>query len=306
MVLLMIFVGGWTRLTDSGLSIVEWKPVTGIIPPMTEEAWHEEFSSYKTSPEYQKLNKNFALEDFKDIFWLEFIHRILGRLTGLLIIIPAIFFGMKMPYVWMSLLVILQGFMGWYMVKSGLVDNPYVSHYRLAAHLMLAILLYSVILWQIFKSWIPAFAGMTSVVGITSCYNFARITLGFIYIQIFLGALVAGLDAGLIYNEYPLMGGRFVPAEVLFSHRIFDDATSVQFLHRCMAYVVAISSIALGWRLLPKAIGWWVIGTVLMQFLLGVLTLLYSVPIKLALAHQLFAVLLLSMVLYLVFKTKEN
>jgi len=323
MVVLMVFVGGLTRLTDSGLSIVEWKPITGILPPLNQRTWGEEFSSYKTSPEYQKLNKNFTLEDFKNIFWLEFIHRILGRITGLIIIIPAIFFGIKkqiknpMPYIAMCLLVILQGAMGWYMVKSGLVDNPHVSHYRLAMHLIMAILLYSVILWQIFQisqqssmsySRKPGSSINNSPAhlrrGDTSTYP--ALTLFLIYIQIFLGGLVAGLDAGLIYNEYPMMGGNFVPHEFKLSTQLFNDPVSVQFLHRIMAYIVVFSSSLLSYKLLKhhKYLAYIVIAVVVCQFLLGIFTLLYIIPIKLALAHQLFAVLLLSVILYVIFQTK--
>jgi cytochrome c oxidase assembly protein subunit 15 len=309
MVVLMIFVGGLTRLTDSGLSIVEWKPVSGIIPPLNTESWEKEFSSYKTSPEYQKLNANFTLDDFKNIFWLEFIHRILGRITGLIIIFPAIFFGIKnqlrkpMPYVSMSLLVIFQGVIGWYMVKSGLVDNPHVSHYRLALHLILATLLYSVIMWENFL--------VTN--NTVSIRRFARldygiITLLLIYTQIFLGALVAGLDAGMIYNEFPMMDGKFIPTEFELSWNMLNDPVSVQFLHRNMAYIVVFSVFILAAKTFKynKNLAFILISIVLIQFLLGIFTLLYIIPINLALAHQLFAVLLLSVVLYIIFERRAS
>ncbi len=318
MVVLMIFVGGLTRLTDSGLSIVEWKPVTGIVPPLTKESWEKEFSSYKTSPEYKKINHDFSLDDFKNIFWLEFIHRILGRITGLIIILPAIFFGLKKqlrkptPYITMSLLVISQGIMGWYMVKSGLVDNPHVSHYRLAVHLILAVLLYSVILWEVFYRHCEEHLRCDAVSHglLRHCIprNDATLTLLLIYLQIFLGALVAGLDAGMVYNEFPMMGNGFIPNEFELSWNMFNDPVSVQFLHRTMAYIVVFSIGLISFRLLKynKYLAYILLAIVTAQFLLGIFTLVYIVPIKLALAHQLFAVLLLSIVLYIIFERRAS
>ncbi len=327
MVVLMIFVGGLTRLTDSGLSMVEWNPVTGIIPPLTTQAWEKEFSSYKTSPEYKKLNINFTLDDFKNIFWLEFIHRILGRITGLLIILPAIFFGLKkqlrtpIPYITMCLLVIFQGVIGWYMVKSGLVDNPHVSHYRLALHLILAILLYSVITWEFFrynKSFSSSGSDPKTDNNVIDSLlkheneggknNDGLLTLLLIYMQIFLGGLVAGLDAGLLYNEFPLMGEKFIPTELELSWNMFNDPASVQFLHRNMAYIVVFSVFILAGKIFKynKNLAFILIAIVTIQFLLGIFTLLYIVPISLALAHQLFAVLLLRTILYIIFERRNH
>jgi len=298
MVVTMIFIGGLTRLTDSGLSMTGWRPITGWLPPLSENAWEEEFNSYKKSPEFQLVNHNFSVEDFKGIFWLEFIHRILGRITGLIIIIPYLFFALRgnipkhMPYIIMSLLVVFQGILGWYMVKSGLSSNPYVSHWRLAAHLSTAIILYIVILWEIFS------------LSPTSPSKFrinTNIPLILILIQIFLGAMVAGLDAGLIYNEFPLMGGRYIPEEFTISLKAFNDPASIQFIHRNVAYLVTISLLYISFRLYKHApfIAAILALSIIAQLLLGILTVIYQVPIKLALLHQLFAVLCLSATLYI-------
>ena len=305
MVIIMVFVGGWTRLADAGLSIVEWKPVTGIFPPMNEVDWNLEFSKYKESPEFEKLHNHFTLSDFKQIFWLEFIHRILGRITGMVILLPALFFWYKgalrdwKPYVSMVALVGFQGFMGWWMVKSGLVDDPYVSHFRLAAHLVTAMVLYSVIFWEGLVVLRRHCEEGEAPRNDGACF-IAYLTLILLFVQIFLGALVAGLDAGMIYNTFPLMGNSFVPSEFEFSWTMFYDPASVQFLHRCVAYFLAIMVCVLAYRA-PKAIVIMLVAAVFMQILLGICTVIYVVPMHLALVHQLFAVLLLSLVLYIMF-----
>ena len=337
MVIIMVFVGGWTRLADAGLSITEWKPVMGIFPPMNDVEWGVEFEKYQSSPEFQKLHNHFTLSDFKQIFWLEFIHRILGRITGMIILIPALFFGYKgylrswKPYVAMVALVGFQGFMGWWMVKSGLVDNPHVSHFRLAAHLVTALVLYSVIFWEglvvccgsviqervvilgltldpvfNFKNWVPAHPWMTRWFSLATFFPSTILLL--LFFQIFLGALVAGLDAGMIYNTFPMMGNHFVPSEFELSWSAFYDPASVQFMHRCFAYIVAIVIFKLAYQMrkthviLAIALSVAMIG----QILLGIFTIIYVVPMNLALAHQLFAVLLLSLVLYSIFIRRGN
>ena len=306
MVIIMVFVGGWTRLADAGLSIVEWKPVTGIFPPMNDVDWNIEFSKYKTSPEFQKLNNHFSLDDFKHIFWLEFIHRILGRITGMVILLPALFFWYKgylhdwKPYLSMVILVAFQGFMGWWMVKSGLVNDPYVSHFRLAAHLVTALILYSVIFWEGLILCNLQYAQERA-----QSRTVVYFTLMLLFVQIFLGALVAGLDAGLIYNTFPLMGEGLVPSEFEFSWAMFYDHASVQFLHRSVAYMLGLMALYIALRS-SRIIAILLICAIFGQISLGVYTLLYLVPMKLALIHQLFAVLLLSIMLYITFITSKK
>lgn len=308
MVVLMIFVGGYTRLTDSGLSMTDWKPVTGILPPLTENAWQEEFAKYKQSPEFIKINNDFTISEFKEIFWIEFIHRILGRITGIVIIVPFIllYFTNQLRktaiYLAMCMMVIFQGLMGWYMVKSGLVDNPHVSHYRLGAHLITAIILYGIILWELFN----LFSKSKDSINSYSIKIIARISLLLLFVQIFLGAMVAGLDAGLIYNEFPYMGETFIPSEFSTSSTIFNDPASVQFIHRCFAYLVLIFSLFLAYKIShsnPK-LSLTLIAATITQVILGILTILYVVPIFLALAHQLFAVLYFSIILYISYIVK--
>lgn len=308
MVIIMVFVGGWTRLADAGLSIVEWKPITGVFPPMNDADWDIEFTKYQESPEFLHLHNHFKLSDFKQIFWLEFIHRVLGRLTGMMILLPALFFWYKgalrswKPYISMITLVGFQGFMGWWMVKSGLVDDPHVSHFRLAAHLVTALVLYSVIFWEglvIIKPHCKLAPMGDSSVIMLYC------TLVLLFVQIFFGALVAGLDAGMIYNTFPLMGNHVIPSELELSWQMFYDPASVQFLHRCLAYLVMFVVLLLAYEIRGR-IAIILVLAVLMQVFLGVCTVLYMVPMKLALGHQLFAVLLLSLVLYMTFIMRQQ
>jgi cytochrome c oxidase assembly protein subunit 15 len=294
MCILMVFIGGVTRLSNAGLSIVEWKPVTGLLPPLSNYAWEEEFSKYQKSPEYRIINTHMTLSEFKKIFLIEFIHRIAARLTGVIICIPLMFFyfsgrlpfAQNKSYLLIPLLLLAQGFMGWYMVKSGLKFKPYVSHFRLTAHLMLAVALYSIILWKLYQGKFRP-----SALGITA--------LSVVYIQIFLGGLVAGLDAGLIYNTFPLMGESFVPEEYLALNviDIIYDPASVQFLHRSMAYVVLICTIAFAYTIKNMA-AIFIVSAVLMQVITGVMTLVLVVPFSLALIHQFFAMILLTSIIY--------
>lgn len=320
MVVIMVFVGGWTRLADAGLSITEWKPVTGIFPPMSDADWMIEFEKYQSSPEFQKLHNHFILSDFKQIFWLEFIHRILGRITGMIILLPVLFFAYKgylsgyKPYTIMVILVAFQGFMGWWMVKSGLVDNPHVSHFRLAAHLVTALVLYSVIFWEVLvvatMSVTRAEAG-AQILKSTRSMEMIYLTMTaliLLFIQIFLGALVAGLDAGMIYNTFPMMGNHFIPSEFEFSWYTFYDPASVQFMHRTCAYIVAIVTFTLAYKIHKSSphLAYALSAAIIVQILLGIFTIIYVVPTKLALAHQLFAVLCLSLLLYNLFVIRRK
>lgn len=295
MVIMMIFIGGLTRLSDAGLSIVEWKPVTGIIPPMTPSSWQIEFAKYQTSPEFQIINHQMELNEFKQIFWLEFFHRIAARLTGLIICIPMLYFYATKKlsfkndksYLWIMILLLAQGIMGWLMVKSGLQISPRVSHFRLAIHLMLAVTLYHVILAKISptsaKHWIIS------------------LLMLLLYIQIFLGGLTAGLDAGMIYNTFPLMGSNFIPHE-FWSHEnmttILYDPSSVQFLHRSLAYIITILCVILAIKVnkQSKIMALFIIASIATQITLGILTLIYVVPLPIALLHQICAIFLLSVI----------
>ena len=322
-IICMIFIGGLTRLTNSGLSITEWKPITGIVPPLTKELWLQEFDKYKQSPEYLKINSSINLSEFKSIFWIEFIHRIAGRITGILYLLPLIYFlfngAISGSKIWIYLggliLLIGQGFAGWYMVKSGLDSSPHVSHFRLAIHLLLAISLYAILFWQLMNQCFDIMP-MSSKINLSSCNFWLNISLTLLFIQITFGAFVAGLDAGLVYNDFPLMGRELVPSELTakaFSFKSFYDPVFIQFSHRILAYIVTITiltSCFVGFKiqnlLLSKSLIY-VILALIFQITAGILTLIYLVPITIALLHQLGAVTLLSSLLwvkYLVTNTR--
>ncbi len=308
-VIALIVVGGFTRLSNSGLSIVEWKPVAGILPPLNQADWEKEFEKYKTSPEFSKINNNMNLAAFKKIFWPEFIHRILGRSIGLLYFLPLIYFYLKgkvkkrdgPTYVFIAFLICLQGFLGWYMVKSGLVAVPFVSHFRLALHLTMAVIIYSLLLIRFMDNYCDILI-IDREVNLSAYKSLSLLSLGALYVQIFLGALVSGLDAGLIYGEFPLMGGSLVPKGLSLN---FYDPVFVQFIHRLWAYTVAIILSYTSVKLLglnhPKIrkLSLYIFLALCLQIALGIATLLYSVPLTLALLHQLGAVLLVSVVLRL-------
>lgn len=312
LVVAMVLIGGLTRLTESGLSIVEWKLLDGIFPPLTQEAWELEFSAYKTSPEYLLVNKGFGLADFQRIFWLEYLHRVLGRIIGLVLILPFIYFvarkALPKPLIkrmgFACVLVALQGTVGWIMVASGLVDQPRVDPIKLALHLSLALALFAVLLWTRWQV-----AGLRPAPHIQRGCSI-RLLLGLLVAQIVLGALVAGLDAGFAYNSFPLMDGQLVPKGLhllqpwWLNH--LENVMTVQFQHRAGAWAVLVLGLfvaSIHWRhalaeqrLYLRALGW-VVG---LQFCLGVATLLSGMNIALASAHQMGAVLLLGVTLRLV------
>ncbi len=311
----MILLGGVTRLTNSGLSMVEWRPLMGVLPPLTEEAWQASFAQYKAYPEYQKINRGMSLEEYKAIFMPEYLHRVLGRIIGVLFFFPMVYFmwrgrvpqGMQ-PKLWaLFLLGGCQGLLGWYMVKSGLVDNPHVSQYRLTAHLGLAFLIYAFMLWLIFDLLL----GRASRDRAPPPLGQASLWLVFlIFGMILTGALVAGTKAGFAYSTWPLMGTSFFPpglyAGVPAWRDAFEDITTIQFNHRMYAYalsVICIGFAVAAWRRVPT--NRVRLGVVLLllalviQVILGISTLLLHVPISLAAAHQGGAVLLLSAALFL-------
>jgi cytochrome c oxidase assembly protein subunit 15 len=310
----MILLGGVTRLTHSGLSMVEWKPLVGIIPPLSEQAWLETFEKYKQYPEYQKINRGMDLAGFKYIFMYEYLHRVLGRLIGVIFLLPMLYFTFKgrvRPGLMPKLVALffmggLQGLLGWYMVKSGLVNDPHVSQYRLTAHLGLAVAIYAYMLWVAFELLFPVRDQGDRVSGPG---RWSLVLVGLVYLMILSGGLVAGTRAGFAYSTWPLMGPTFIP-DAIYSGSpawldMFEDITTIQFNHRMFAYLlfVLINLFALlvfrgeggslarrGALLLVLAL--WV------QVGLGISTLLLHVPVSLAAAHQGGAVALLSAMLF--------
>jgi heme a synthase len=303
----MVVLGGLTRLTGSGLSITEWKPIHGALPPLSDAEWQEEFDAYKAIPQYHQVNKGMTVDEFKSIFWWEWSHRNLGRLIGFAFLIPFLILLIQgrveralIPR--LTLLFVLgglQGALGWFMVMSGLRDRVDVSQYRLVAHLSLALVIYAAIIWTALPlyrgTWPPPRAPHL-------LYRWSLAVLALVFAQIVLGGFVAGLDAGLTYNTWPLMDGRVIP-EGLFPHALaaFEDVTTVQFNHRIMAYIVTAAIAAL-WiagrreRLQGSAstTSTLLLATVAIQVLLGIWTLLEVVPISLAALHQAGAVALLT------------
>jgi cytochrome c oxidase assembly protein subunit 15 len=308
MVAAMVVVGGVTRLTHSGLSIVEWKPLVGTIPPLSEADWLALFEKYKLTPEYRIVNTTMTLEGFQHIFWWEYFHRLLGRLIGVVFFLPFAWFAVKRlvsrPLVLrlsgIFVLGGLQGAMGWYMVASGLVNEPRVSPYRLAAHLGLAFAILALILW-VAIDLLPAARSAPPA------RRFGRLALalaGLVFVMVLSGAFVAGAHAGFQFNTWPLMGSRLIP-EGLFAmqpwwRNAFEHVPLVQLDHRLLAYVIAGSVVALWWQARRAAAprvrlaGHALLGAVGLQLVLGISTLLLVVPVWLAALHQAGAIVLFS------------
>ena len=310
LIFIMVIVGGITRLTHSGLSISNYKLISGTIPPMNEVEWNEAFELYKQYPEYQKLHNHFGLEEFKDIYFWEWIHRVIGRFIGLVFVIPFIYFLIKKRLSTSTIkksviLLILggfQGFLGWYMVKSGLVDEPNVSHFRLAAHLTTAFLTFAYTFWVALDLMFP-----DKKVIDKKFRNFIRIGLAVLILQIIYGAFVAGLDAGWIHNHWPLMSEDKWIHETVFIEQtptylnFLEGKSGVQFVHRTLAYVVVIFILAIWYKANRMQLTTWQtkgVNTLLVmvgvQFLLGVFTLILAVPVWLGVLHQVGAFILLS------------
>jgi heme a synthase len=311
LVFAMVVVGGATRLTQSGLSIVEWKPVTGVVPPLSQAQWQVEFDKYKTIPQYQRLNRGMSLDEFKTIFWWEWSHRLLGRLLGVVFLLPFVFFlwrGLIDRRLAGALLGIfalgaVQGAVGWWMVSSGLTERVVVSQYRLAFHLTLACLIYAALVVTADRyAARPLVTPVPRRIGIT-----AAGLVGFVIAQIYLGALVAGLHAGLIYNTWPLIDGTLVPpvSSLLFDQpawrNFFENPLTVQFDHRMLAYglvAVALFHVADVWRTIEGRtlrVGAAVLaGVVCAQAALGIVTLVTAAPLALAMLHQSMALVVLT------------
>jgi cytochrome c oxidase assembly protein subunit 15 len=316
MVVMMVGIGGVTRLTESGLSMTGWKPITGWLPPITESQWMEHYEGYRQSPEYKHINYGMNLEEFKGIFWLEYIHRLAGRITGLVFFIPLLFFIYKKAIdkplakklVGVLFLGGFQGVVGWLMVSSGLKDAPHVSQYWLAFHLCMAFILFAILFLMGLKRYIGNKRFLISTKGID---KFSIVVTSLIFIQVFWGALVAGLNAGYIYNTFPLMEGRLIPNELItikpWFMNFFDNVKTVQYTHRCLAVLLSVVIFAfwLKARRTPiyKSVNLLML-LLIVQFSLGVLTLIHVVPIALASAHQLVALLLFANSLYINYITK--
>ncbi|SHM24970.1 COX15/CtaA family protein [Flavobacterium xanthum] len=309
---IMVVVGGITRLTNSGLSMTDWHLVTDTFPPLSEAKWSQAFEEYKKFPEYKKINihNDFTLSDYKFIYFWEWFHRLIGRIIGLAFIIPFIYFLLKkrLSRETIKKCVVLlfmggfQGFLGWFMVRSGLIDNPDVSHFRLALHLTFAFITFAYTLWVALDLIFP---NKTQI--IVPLRNLARVALVFLVIQIIYGGFVAGLNAGLIHNHWPLMSDGqlihdsvFIEQKTLFLNLV-EGKSGVQFVHRTMAYVVVGLILALYFisrkyllTILQKSAIKVLVVFVFLQFALGVFTLLYGVPLWLGLAHQIMAFFLLT------------
>ena len=312
----MIIVGGLTRLTDSGLSITEWELFKGFLPPLSQNDWLNYFELYKNIPEYTEQNYNMSLSEFKIIFWWEWAHRFLGRLIGIVFLIPLIYlffkhdFNFVKKYVLIFLLICFQGFLGWYMVSSGLVDRVDVSHYRLSIHLFVAFVILSLVIWEFllninlkkikinFKTYLP------------------EIFLFLLFIQLILGAFVSGMDAGKIYNNWPLMGQNYYPDDSYFSDlfklNAFDNPSIVQFIHRNMAYVILIFYLFMVFKFSKIKVKYinniiYIIGIILfLQIFLGIFTLLSGANIFYSSLHQINTIFLFSSSIYFIFRTKQN
>lgn len=300
LVFCMVVVGGLTRLTESGLSIVKWKLVSGILPPLSHQAWEEEFTAYRTSPQYAQVNHGMSLPEFQHIFWLEYIHRLLGRLVGLTFAVPLAFFWLrrKLPppmarkMLGLTALVGVQGVVGWYMVKSGLVDVPWVSPYRLAFHLGLAVILFCLLIHVLYSSQCFHLPHRRSPL-----FPLSLLTTGMVFAQILMGALVAGLDAGLTYNTWPLMDGALAPPGLFHLEPVwrnfFEYIPMVQFQHRWFAFAVLTIIIYQHFRVMVTYKGSRIarassglLSLVIVQIMVGIATLLEVVPVALATLHQ--------------------
>ncbi len=313
----MIIVGGLTRLTDSGLSITEWELFTGFFPPLNQNDWITYFNLYKEIPEFKLQNFNMTLQEFKIIFWWEWGHRFLGRLIGISFLIPLIYFSFKiqisklLSFYFIFILICFQGYIGWFMVTSGLVDRVDVSHFRLSMHLFIAFLILSLIFWNFLK--IKSYNNISDKINPLVPLFF----LILIFIQIIIGAFVSGMDAGKIYNSWPLMGNSYFPNDNdmmnLLRLSAFSDPSLVQFIHRNLAYMIGIFYLFIFYNIYKNKLydlyrcinllGFFII----LQIILGILTVLYGAQILIASMHQISSILLVSSCIYFLYlNTSSN
>ncbi len=314
---LMIIVGGLTRLTDSGLSITKWQLFSGFLPPLSNTDWINYFNLYKEIPEFKLQNYSMTLSEFKVIFWWEWAHRFLGRLIGIFFLIPLIYFSIKLGFKklikmhFIFLLICFQGFIGWYMVSSGLVDRLDVSHYRLSVHLLIAFFILSLIYWNYLSINIQYKPSK----GIQKSFPIFFLIL--IFCQIVIGAFVSGMDAGTIYNSWPLMGETYFPNDNelknLFYFNAFDDPSLVQFMHRNLAYFIVFFYFLMLYKTYSNKVIFLyfpmkVLGSLLLlQVLLGIFTLLNGAQIITASMHQISSIFLVTSSIYVLFiNTKSN
>ena len=316
LVFCMVAIGGYTRLTNSGLSMVDWRPATGWLPPLTETAWQQAFDEYRQFPEYQKINRGMSLAEFQSIYLVEYAHRLFGRGLGLAFGLPFLFFlitrRLDRPLtVRLTLLLLLgagQGALGWFMVKSGLVDRPDVSHYRLTAHLGLAVAIFGLLLWTAFQLLIkpqPAAA--------PGLRRWTWIFAALVFVQVLAGGLVAGLNAGLAYNSFPTMNGQWVPDGILAMQpvwlNLFENAATVQFNHRLVAYLLIAAAGIIWWQMSRAELGrsvqsafFLVLATLALQVGLGIATLLAMVPVSLGVMHQVGALVVFAAALHFLYR----
>jgi cytochrome c oxidase assembly protein subunit 15 len=313
----MIVVGGLTRLTDSGLSITQWQLFSGFLPPLNNSEWIMYFDLYKEIPEFKLQNYDMTMQEFKVIFWWEWAHRFMGRLIGLAFLIPLIYFSFKIKFkklinlYFIFVLICFQGFIGWYMVSSGLIDRIDVSHFRLSIHLLIAFLILSLIFWNYLKIKIKN--NPQNTINIIIPFSF----LFLVFLQISIGAFVSGMDAGKIYNSWPLMGNSIFPNDNsiinLFKLSAFSDPSLVQFIHRKLAYIIGLFYLYLLFYIYRnkktdlyvsvKILGFFII----LQIVLGIFTLLYGAQILIASMHQISSIFLVASCIYFLFiNTKSN
>ena len=318
---LMIIVGGLTRLTDSGLSITKWDLISGILPPFSLTSWENSFNLYKKIPEFQLLNSSMTLDEFKVIYWWEYAHRLLGRIIGLFYLIPLFYFTFKksikketlFSLYLILILIVLQGFVGWYMVQSGLTERTDVSHYRLSLHLTLAFIIFILLMWNYLKYKYQQ--NFENKAKFPQYLPFLFITL--ILIQVSIGALVSGLDAGQIYQTWPLMNQSYFPDDSnikdLFSISAFETASIVQFIHRNMAYLIFLIFSFMTFKIYKNKDFSYLRNTILLifiviilQILLGIFTVIYGAQIILASMHQIGSIFLITVSLILLFKNSRT
>jgi len=315
----LVVFGGFVRLTRSGLSITEWNPVSGSVPPMGEQAWQEEFAKYQQTPEFKQINSNMTLEEYQYIFYIEWIHRFIARLAGLVYAIPVFYFlyTKKIPfkefgiYFVMGLLFIAQAFAGWIMVASGLVDRPSVSHFNLTIHLLLALALLGLSLWTALGHKY-SFLHTSKNTKWSTASKLAVVSFILLIIQITYGGMTAGLKAGHVSDTWPLMFGKLIPPNLFNSLiNIFETPQTIVFIHRWFAFAVFISMIALYFAArkqdnsveIKNGLNW-LLGLVVFQIVLGILTVLLHVQIVIALAHQAGALLLFALMIYFIHRLR--
>ena len=313
MIFIMVVLGGTTRLTRSGLSIVEWRLLEGTLPPLTEAHWQEQFELYQKTPEYQKINLGMDIAGFKKIFWLEYLHRLWGRLIFFVALVPLLWFlwrgriekQLVTRMIAVPILVALNGVLGWLMVASGLVDIPRVSPYRLTAHLGLAVAIYAYIFWMALNLMVPR-ASFETLPGLR---RFGHTVMGLVFLMILTGGFVAGTKAGFAFNTFPLMNGRFFPEGMYamqpFWVNLFENIATVQFNHRLLAYLLCVAIPFFWWKVMRAGPSYraqraahLLLGWLAVQVLLGITTVVYVTPVSLGAAHQAGALVLFTLALF--------